>query len=118
VKKNRLLKIDLINKSADFNDLIIRGEFTLSNKEVSLEFEGAQVLKHIVLVATRSGNYQSVSPFSHTVIFKDDVKSSSDSVSGVFNVVLSESIDFSGEGEYFIMCSLGSILSNTLKICV
>ncbi len=116
MKDKHSLKIDLIQKTTHFNELKIRGEFTVSNKEENIEFEGAQILKHIVLVVTRSGNYQSVSPFSNTVIFKDDVREESGAISGVFNILLSEQIDFDGDGEYFIMCSLGVHLSNILKI--
>lgn len=118
MKENYFIKIDTSPGCTSFNYLVISGEFMVSNKEKSITSENSQILKHVVLVVTRSANYQSVTPFSDTVVFKDDVKIDSDIVSGVFKVQLGEHIGFNGKGDFFVMCSLGNCLSNVLKITI
>ncbi|MCP4486773.1 MAG: hypothetical protein GY820_05555 [Gammaproteobacteria bacterium] len=98
--------------------LNISGNFNVPVMQKGIHVKGAQVLKHIVLVVTRSGNYQSVTPFREVVVFKDDVQDSGNSCSGAFNIDLLDHIQFSGEGDYYCLCSIGNYLSNIVKITV
>ena len=116
MKNSYFINIQKIPDHTSFNDLKISGEFRISNNEESIYSKDSEILKHIVLVVTRSGNYQSVSPFSDIVVFKDDVKIESDVVSGAFKINLSDHINFSGEGDYFMFCSLGMQLSNIIEV--
>lgn len=96
----------------------ISGQFNVSYEKNGVTVQGAKVLKHIVLVVTRSGNYHSLTPFKDVVVFDDDVKDEGDSCSGFFNINVADHIAFDGEGDYYILCSLGTYLSNTLKITI
>lgn len=116
MKDNYFINIQSIPDHTSFDDLRISGEFRVANQEESIETKDSGILKHIILNVTRSGNYQSVSPFSDVVVFKDDVLIESDIVSGSFKIKLSDHIGFNGEGEYFIFCSLGTHLSDILEI--
>lgn len=100
------------------NALILRGKFEVCYDQNSISAQGAQVLKRIILVVTRSGNYQALAPFEETVVFDDDVKERKGGCSGQFNIKIMDHIDFGGEGDYYILCSFGTLLSNIVKITV
>lgn len=102
---------------ASSDQLLISGKFKVKYDN-GITVKGAQVLKHIVLVVTRSGNYQSFSPFKDMAVFVDDIKDEGDGCSGFFNVNLADYIGFGGAGSYFIVSSLGNYLSNTLNVKV
>lgn len=112
------IEINASKNITSFDDIKVQGEFRVNNEEISIQYINENILKHIVLVVTRSASYQSVTPFSDIVVFKDDVTISSDNVSGLFNISIKDHISFNGKGKYYIMCSLGTMLSNTLKITI
>ena len=116
MKKKNFIRIQNIPDYNDFSDLVISGEFNITNNEKSIQSKNSDILKHIILVVTRSGNYQSVTPFNDVIVFNDDVNIEEDVVTGTFKILLSDHINFSGEGDYFIFCSLGTFLSNTIEI--
>lgn len=100
------------------DDFKLSGQFKVPYEKNGITVKSAQVLKNIVLVVTRSGNYQSLSPFKEVVVFDDDVKEQQDSCSGFFNIKVMDHISFDGEGNYYVFCSLGTYLSNTVKVTV
>lgn len=100
------------------NALDIRGNFKVPYDENGITPRGAQVLKHISLVVTRSGNYQALTPFKEIAVFDDDVKEEQGSCSGFFNIKVMDHIGFDGEGDYYLLCSLGTYLSNIIKVTV
>lgn len=116
--QNNYIKIDSLEASTNIKDIVINGDFAISNDDVSVQNINEKIIKHIVLIVTRSANHQSTNPFSDTLVFKDDVEINSNIVTGLFNIKLSDHINFDGQGVYYIMCSLGVYLSNTLKITV
>lgn len=101
---------------AEGKNILIKGTFSLPYGSGGLPETPAEVLKHIVLVVTRSGNYQSVTPFQNVVVFPDDVKVEGELCSGFFNINVMDHIAFDGEGDYYLSCSAGTILSNT-ELC-
>jgi len=116
--KNNYIKIDALQAYNNVNDIQINGDFTISNDDKNIQDINEKIIKHITLIVTRSANYQSTTPFSDVLVFKDDVDVHSNIVTGAFNIKLSDHIKFNGKGEYYIMCSLGVYLSNTLTITV
>jgi len=112
------IKINASENIANFDDIKVQGEFSVNNEESSIQSTNEKILKHIVLIVTRSANYQTVSPFSDIVVFKDDVTIISNNVSGIFNINIKDHVSFNGAGDYYILCSLGTELSNTLKITI
>lgn len=96
--------------------LILRGEFKLAYAEAGTSARDEQVLKHIVMVVTRGGNYQTLVPFKDVVVFPEDVKRTENSVLGFFNLNLFDKIAFGGAGTYFILCSLGKHTSNVVSV--
>ena len=104
------ISVDVMNKIR----ITVKGEFALPFGTKGLPEAPTEVLKHIVLVVTRSGNYQSVTPFQNVVVFPDDVKVKEDICSGFFNINVMDHIAFDGEGDYYLSCSVGTILSNTM----
>ena len=94
----------------------IAGSFRLKLGKNAVPKDALSVLKHIVVVTTRYGNYQSLTPFKDVIVFEDDVQLEGDICSGNFNINLMEHIQFSGEGEYYTHCSIGQVISNTEKV--
>lgn len=94
----------------------ISGQFKIHYEQSGISARSARVLKHIVLVVTRSGNYQALTPFKDVVVFEDDVKEEQGRCSGFFNVKVMDHIVFDGAGDYYVLCSLGTYLSNIIKI--
>jgi len=103
-------------KEHDKNKINIHGKFTVDYDSSGLVARGFDILNHIILVVTRSGNYQSVTPFKDVIVFEDDVQQSDAGCSGSFNIDLFTKILFDGEGDYYILCSIGSVTSNILHI--
>jgi hypothetical protein len=79
---------------------------------------GAQVLKHIILVATRSGNYQSLAPFKNVAVFPDDFAQKNNECAATFNIQVMDHLAFDGAGDYYLLCSVGQFLSNIVKVTV
>lgn len=67
-----IVRIFPVNSSSD-DQIFLQGKFNVSYDKDSLVARGSEVLKHIVLVVTRDTNYQAVTPFSHVIVFPDDV---------------------------------------------
>lgn len=118
MNEDHMISIVSEDKSANINNVVVRGEFKIPDSESSVIAKGKDVLKHVVLVITRSANYQASAPFSKVVVFEDDVKLVSDTVFGFFSIKLGEHLKFDGDGDFYVMCSLGVCLSNIIKITV
>jgi len=98
--------------------ILLRGRFRVPYGENGIPEQGVQTLKHVILVVTRAGNYQSLSPFAEVVVFEDDVRDEGQSCSAFFNIAVMNHIQFSGAGEYHILCSIGTYTSNIVKVVV
>jgi len=92
----------------------ITGKFNVNYKSDGLSVKAGAVLKHITLVVTRTANYQSVNPFKDVVVFGDDVIETEEGCSGSFNFNLFDKIAFDGNGDYYILCSIGTVTSNII----
>lgn len=76
-----------------------------------------EVLKHVVLVVTREEkNYQTVVPFKDVVVFEDDINVVGDTCSAFFNIDVMDHIHFDYPGDYFILCSIGTHVSNIVHV--
>ena len=102
--------------SKQLGSINITGKFNVEYEADGLTVVGAEVLKHIVLVVTRTANYQSITPFKKVVVFGDDVIETEKGCSGAFSFNLFDKIDFNGPGDYYILCSLGAITSNIIHV--
>ncbi len=100
--------------SKEAKQIMIKGKFNVNYRSDGLSVKGAEVLKHIVLVVTRGDNYQSIAPFEHVIVFEDDVSFTKEGCAGSFNFNVFEKIGFDGKGDFYIMCSLGSVTSNII----
>ncbi len=100
------------------NQIMIRGNFNVNYQTGGLIVEGADVLKHIVLVVTRAANYQSVTPFKDVIVFEDDVTSTKEYCAGSFNFNIFDKVGFNGKGDFYIMCSIGTVTSNNIHAVV
>lgn len=98
--------------------IIVRGKFRVVCGQHGVPEQGVETLKHVVLVTTRSGNYQALTPFQEVVVFADDVQQEGDICSAFFNIDVMDHIAFDGEGDYYILCSLGTHTSNIVKVSV
>lgn len=98
--------------------IVLRGKFKLPCGKNGVPEQGPQIFKHIVLVATRTANYQALTPFRDVVVFEDDVQKEGECYSGFFNVNVMEHIQFDGEGDYYLLCSAGTFTSNIVKVSV
>lgn len=112
------IKINVSETVTNFDDIVINGEFTIDNKDINIQANNEAFFKHIILIVTRSANYHAIAPFSNMVFFPDDVKINSNIVTGAFFLSLKDNIPFSGNGDYYVLCSLGVSLSNALKVSV
>ena len=98
--------------------ILLRGKFKLPCGKGGVPEEATQVFKHLVLVATRTANYQSLTPFKDVIVFEDDIQTEGNYCSGLFNINVMEHIQFDGEGDYYLLCSVGTYTSNILKVSV
>lgn len=98
--------------------IIVHGKFSVICDQDGVSARSWEVLKHVVLVVTRSGNYQALAPFKEVIVFEDDVKRIDNICSAFFNIDVMDHIAFDGEGDYYILCSLGAHTSNIVKVSV
>lgn len=112
------ITIEAMIHPAGSKNIVVRGKFRVPYDKDGIPDQATQILKHVVLVVTRSGNYQSVTPFKEVIVFDDDVKDEGDACSGFFNIQAMDHIAFNGEGDYYLLCSMGTYLSNTVCIKV
>jgi len=103
---------------ANGREIFVQGAFKVPLGKLSIPESGVDVLKHIIVVVTRYGNYQAYPPFKDVVVFEDDVRIDGDMCSGRFNFNVMSNLLFDGEGEYFVHCSIGQVISNTEKITI
>ena len=94
---------------------LITGKFSIDVDDDDTN-NPAEILKNIICVVTRTENYQSFTPFQDVVVFSDDVIIDKNIISGVFSFDMMNFLKFSGSGEYYILCSIYSNLSNIIKI--
>ena len=117
-KESSFIEIMQIEPTLNKNIIRFRGEFCVTPGYDTFTPNDSSVLKHIILVVTRGTNYQSTTPFKDVIVFNDDIKIKNNKCSGFFNVNIFEHIKFDGAGDYYILCSLGVITSNVLKISI
>jgi hypothetical protein len=98
--------------------IMVHGKFRVLYQQAGVPKQATQTLKHLVLVVSRSENYQSLTPFKEVVVFEDDVRDEGSCCSAFFNINLMDHIQFDGEGNYYILCSLGTYISNIVKVIV
>lgn len=98
--------------------ILVRGKFRVVCGRQGVPERGPDTLKHVVLVTTRSGNYQSLTPFKEVVVFADDVQQDGEVCSAFFNIDVMDHIAFGGEGDYYLLCSIGAHTSNIVKVSV
>lgn len=92
------------------NNIIVCGSFLLPmNKDIRVI---AQPHKSIVLEVNSFGRHVVVTPFLDIVTFSDDLKENGQVRRGFFHLNISEYIDTTILGDYYIICSLGTYLSN------
>lgn len=115
---NYFIKITAPEKAHKDKPILLRGKFHIPLRNAGITARGSEVLKHIVLVVTRGGNYQTLAPFKNVIVFADDIKQTEDACSGFFQLDVFEKISFDGEGDYYILCSLGVYTSNIVKVVV
>ena len=70
------------------------------------------------MVITRKYDGHATQPFEDVVVFNDDVNADNLSCSGTFNFKVTDHTWMEGGGEFFITCSLGTYLSNTVIVIV
>jgi hypothetical protein len=98
--------------------IVVHGKFRVLYQQAGVPKQATQTLKHLVLVVSRSQNYQSLTPFKEVVVFEDDVHDEGSCCSAYFNINLMDHIHFDGEGDYYILCSMGAYISNIVKVVV
>jgi len=98
--------------------ILLRGKFRLPCGQDGVPEEATQVFKHIVLVTTRGGNYQTLTPFRDVIVFEDDIQTDGNFCSGLFNFNVMDHIQFDGAGDYYLLCSVGIYTSNIAKVTV
>lgn len=118
--KNNVYEISIVAGVHPQNprNLLLKGKFKVPYCIEGVPGQSTQVLKHIVLVVTRSGNYQALTPFRDMAVFNDDVQDDGDGCSGFFNVDVMDHLHdgFNGAGDYYVLCSIGTFLSNIVKV--
>jgi hypothetical protein len=112
------LEISCKEKIQRNEPMLCRAKFQIPRQGIGPTVKGPEILNHITLVVTRGGNYQAISPFKNVIVFSDDIKITESTCSGFFNFDIFEKIAFDGEGEYFVLCSIGTITSNIAKVIV
>ncbi|SMF57684.1 hypothetical protein SAMN02745866_03712 [Alteromonadaceae bacterium Bs31] len=95
---------------------LVSGKFTIEYGKNGLNVEGAQALKHIVVAITERGSHQVFAPFKDVAVFPDDVKYTGKGCTGFFNVNIFEHSQLVHPADYFVCCSLGTLVSNVLKV--
>ena len=98
--------------------ILLRGKFKLPCGQHGVPEAATQVFKHIVLVATRGGNYQTLTPFRDVIVFEDDIQTDGNFCAGLFNFNVMDHIQFDGAGDYYLLCSVGIYTSNIAKVNV
>ena len=63
------IKLNTVAEKNNADMLFVRGQFELNYSDISIDAEGSDVLKHLVLVVTRLDNYQALAPFKDVVVF-------------------------------------------------
>lgn len=100
------------------HQILLRGRFSVSCGQNGVPDQPLKTLKHVVVVVTRSASYQAFTPFKEVVVFDDDVQVDGNTCSAFFNVNVMDHLRFDGPGDYYILCSLGTNLSNIVKVTI
>lgn len=110
------IKIEALPPESAYGPYIIQGHFRVAYEQNGLCVEGPEVLKHIAMVVTEGGCYQSFNPFANTVVFPDDIQKTEKGCSGQFHCEPFALCDLAHAADYYITCSIGTLVSNTVKI--
>lgn len=100
----------------NLNEVSIYGSFKIPYNTNGINNQGANILKHVVMVITRTYDGHSVAPFKDIIVFSDDILDDGKTYSGKFQFNISEHTWLEGSGEFYITCSLGTLLSNTIEV--
>lgn len=102
---------------SDQENMVIQGVFVLPRPLTAINVH-AQPHKSLVLTVNSSGRYTVKRPYYEVVCFPDDIQQSEKSKKGYFQLNISSYINTNHSGVYYIMCSLGTYLSNILPITI
>jgi hypothetical protein len=112
------IHIDAPAKCRESDGLNVSGRYQIPYSNETVPDQPILMPKHIVLVVTRGANYAAMKPFKDIVVFEDDVHGTDEIAMGNFKLNVFDHIQFNGPGDYYILCSLGSYLSNITKVTV
>jgi len=112
------VEIELASEQVISKQILVRGKFNILYEQNGLMVKGSDVLKHIVLVVTRGGNHFADAPYRDVIVFEDDIIETDKGCSGRFNFNVFEKVGFNGAGDYYIMCSLGTVTSNIIYAAI
>lgn len=98
--------------------LSIRGKLNILYEQNGLTMKGSGILKHIVLVVTRGGNHFADTLFKSVIVFDDDIIETKNGCTVRFTFNLFDKINFGGAGDYYIMCSIGTVTSNIIHTII
>ncbi len=118
IKNNYFIAIENPSKTNSKETLMIQGQFRVPYHQSGITVQGADMLKHIILVVTMGGARAVVRPFKDYVIFEDDIQDDGQSCSGYFKFNAFEKISFTEGDHYYIMCSIGTFTSDIVKVSV
>ena len=111
-----------ISSSAKYNKqdgLIVHGSFKVLYPDIGIPNLPTYIPKQIVLNIINYPSYVSLKPFYDKIVFSDDIKSDGKYCTGKFIVNALEYVPFEKiEGNYTLLMSLGTHLSNIVEVLV
>ena len=106
-------------EQCQLNDgVLVRGKFRVQPGDIGIPEQPTLIPKHIAMVVTHYLSYSSCKPFWDVVVFEDDVKDDGTCIMGTFNFNVFDHVPFDQKGEYCILCSIGTHLSDIIKVVV
>lgn len=110
--------IDAPVKFLESDGFYVSGRYKIPYSNEAVPDQSILMPKHIVLVVTCGANSAAMKPFKDIVVFEDDVHGTDEVAMGNFRLNVFDHIQFDGPGDYYILCSLGTYLSNIVKVTV
>lgn len=98
--------------------LLIRGTFRVQYPDVGIPAIPDQIRKQIALVVMYYQSYASRKPFYDAMGLEDEVQADGKICVGQFSLNVFAHGPFERSGEYVILCSLDTHLSNLVKVSV
>jgi len=110
------IEIALLPVKSPVGPYILHGKFGVNYHQDGVLIEGSQVLKHVVMTITDRGAHQAITPFKEVAVFPDDINEGENACSGFFNINIFEHSAFTHAADYYVTCSIGMLVSNTIKV--